>query len=433
MKHLCAIIILTAFALTAKAQLYFPPKTSSTWDTISPAALGWCESKIDSLYSFLEAENTKAFILLKDGKIVLEEYFNGHSATSNWYWASAGKTLTAFMVGMAQQEQFLKITDTTSTYLGKGWTACTPAQEEKITIWHQLTMTTGLNDDVTDHHCTLDTCLQYLADAGTRWAYHNAPYTLLGDVIAKATGKTLNQYTTQQLLTTIGMNGLYINNGYNNVFYSNARSMARFGLLILNKGNWNGNQILTDTEYFDDMVNTSQNINESYGYLWWLNGKDSHMIPQTRKIYNGSMAPNAPDDMIAALGKNGQFINVVPSQNMVWIRMGNKPENSTVSLTLNNDIWGYINELNCDPLSSFPIELNNQEIQVYPNPVSNDVIIKHYHHNSAIAYKLFNNAGQLLKRGTSYGRINLSQYKAGPYYITLCDGNSTKTIKVIKE
>ena len=80
---------------------------------------------------------------MKDGKIVLEEYFNGHDSTSNWYWAS-GKSLTAFLIGIAQQENYLNISDTTSTYLGQGWTSLNPIQEEKITIRHQLNMTSGL-------------------------------------------------------------------------------------------------------------------------------------------------------------------------------------------------------------------------------------------------------------------------------------------------
>ncbi|HAT63910.1 MAG TPA: serine hydrolase, partial [Flavobacteriaceae bacterium] len=61
-----------------------------------------------------DANDTKAFILLKDGKIVLEQYFDDFTAESNWYWASAGKTLTATMVGIAQQEGFLDITNPTS-------------------------------------------------------------------------------------------------------------------------------------------------------------------------------------------------------------------------------------------------------------------------------------------------------------------------------
>ena len=138
-----------------------------------PANLSWCQNKIDSLYDFLEINNTKSFILLKDGKIVFEKYFNGHSDTSSWYWASAAKTITSFLIGMAQEEGYLEITDTSSNYLGNGWTNCNPIQENKITIWNQLTMTTGLDDNVSDPNCTNDNCLLYFSDPGSRWVYHN--------------------------------------------------------------------------------------------------------------------------------------------------------------------------------------------------------------------------------------------------------------------
>ncbi|MDR2835027.1 MAG: beta-lactamase family protein [Bacteroidales bacterium] len=236
--------------------LYFPPTTDNTWDTISPQSLNYCQNKIDSLFNYLEENNTKAFILLKDGKIVLEKYFGNHTQNSLWQWASAGKTITSFMTGIAQQENYLSITDKSSDYLGTAWTNCTTVQEEAITIRHQLTMTSGLDDGVEDNFCTLDSCLIYKADAGTRWAYHNAPYTLLDQIIENATGMTLNQYTTQKLKTPTGMTGSFAQVDYNNVFFSNARSMARFGLLILNKGNWNGNQIMTDTIYFNLQTTT---------------------------------------------------------------------------------------------------------------------------------------------------------------------------------
>jgi len=228
------IILIAAFStIKINAQtLYFPPTTGNAWDTISPSSLGYCPSKIDSLYDFLASENTKAFILLKDGKIVLEKYFGTHNQDTPWQWASAGKTITSFMTGIAQQEGYLSISDATSKFIGKGWTNCTPEQEEKITIRHQLTMTSGLDDGVADPFCTLDDCLVYKADAGTRWAYHNAPYTLLDKVIENATGMTLNNYTTQKLKRPTGMTGLFVPVDYNNVYFSNARSMARFGLLI---------------------------------------------------------------------------------------------------------------------------------------------------------------------------------------------------------
>ena len=353
MENINRIIIIFCcclFSISSVSQTYFPPNNSNVWDTLSPTNLSWCQNKIDSLYDFLEINNTKSFILLKDGKIVLEKYFNGHSDTSSWYWASAAKTITSFLVGMAQEEGYLEITDTSSNYLGNGWTNCNLIQENKITIWNQLTMTTGLDDNVSDPNCTNDNCLLYFSDPGSRWAYHNAPYTLLRPVIENATGQGINIYNYQKLLNPTGMTGLFLYNGFNNIFYSTSRSMARFGLLILNNGNWDGNQIMTDTNYFNQMLNSSQSLNESYGYLWWLNGKTSYMLPGSQFVFNNELIPNAPVDLVAALGKNGQIINVVPSQNLVWIRMGDNPDNSLVPYTFNKEVWNYINDLPCTSL-----------------------------------------------------------------------------------
>jgi len=70
------------------------------------------------------------------------------------------------------------------------------------------------------------------------------------------------------------------------------------------------------------------------------------MLPNTQMIFDGPLFPDAPIDLISALGKNGQFINVIPSQNMVWIRMGNAPDDSPIAFPLNNKIWKYIDALN---------------------------------------------------------------------------------------
>jgi CubicO group peptidase (beta-lactamase class C family) len=339
--------MLFLFAASVSAQSYFPPNDSSEWDTLSPSSLDWCPEKIDSLYAFLNETNSKSFILLKDGKIVLEQYFDEHTDSSFWYWASAGKTLSSFLVGIAQEEGFLNVNDTTSDYLGSGWTYSSPEEEEKITIWNQLTMTSGLDDGVSNPFCSDDSCLIYLADPETRWAYHNAPYTLLRPVLENATGQGINIYANQRLLNPIGMDGVFSYVGYDNVFSSTTRSMARFGLLIQNNGEWDGTQILSDEDYFSQLVNTSQALNESYGYLWWLNGKSSFMLPGTQFVFDGSIFPNAPNDVIAALGKNGQIINVVPSENMVWVRMGNASSTELVETNLNIGVWNYINDLSC--------------------------------------------------------------------------------------
>lgn len=337
-------------ATTPAPTMYFPP-SGSNWERATPASLGWDESKIPDMKSFLQTSNTRAFIVVKDGKIVIEEYLGKQSnstadfnVNSNWYWASAGKTLTSAVVGIANSQGKINFDAKTSDYLGVGWTSLTLAQENKITVRHQLTMTTGLDDGVANKDCTDKACLIYKADPGTRWAYHNGPYTLLDGVIANATGKTLNAYLSEQLLTKIGMDGSFIKIDLNNVFISTPRSMARFGLLLLNKGKWDQTQLIPE-DYITLMTTTSQNINLSYGYLTWLNGKASSMAPGSQVVFPAEITANAPDDMFAAMGKNGQLINVVPSKNLVIIRMGDVPDASLVPFTFQNELWAKLNTI----------------------------------------------------------------------------------------
>jgi CubicO group peptidase (beta-lactamase class C family) len=362
----------------AAAQLYFPPIGVSDWETVSPSSLNWNLAAIDSLRDYLASQNTRAFVLLKEGRIAIEQYFGTFTKDSAWYWASAGKTLTSVLVGIAQQEGSLKISDTTSRWLGKGWTSTAPANEEKITIRNQLTMTTGLDDGVADPYCTEKSCLLYKADPGARWAYHNAPYTLLDSVLRASTGLTLNQYFLTRIAVKTGMTGLFFTSGYNNVFASTARSMARFGLLVLNRGAWNTTPVLSDTAYFRAMTSTSQSLNPSYGYLWWLNGKSSFMIPQTQIVFPGSVTPSAPPDMIAALGKNGQFVNVVPSMSLVFIRMGDAPDNSMVPFQLNEEIWKRLNRVFGTTGVDIELEVAGQDgmtLVSYPNPFNASTVI----------------------------------------------------------
>ncbi|MDB5155765.1 MAG: beta-lactamase family protein [Mucilaginibacter sp.] len=332
----------TGNSVSANTALYFPPVSGSDWQTVTPASLGWDVTQLNNLYPYLQSKSTKAFIILKNGKIVTEKYFGTFTKDSLWYWASAGKTMTGLLVGIAQQEGLLNINDQTSKYLGAGWTSAPIAKENLITIKNQLTMTSGLDDAVTDPDCTLPACLVYKADAGTRWAYHNAAYTLLDQVVEKASGLTYNGYFQQKIRDKIGMNGAWVKSpNSNNIYYSNARSMARFGLLMLNKGKWDSTPILTDANYFNSQINTSQNINLSYGYLTWLNGKSSSMLPQSQIVFPVSIIPNAPVDLFAALGKNDQKVYVVPSQNLVVIRMGNTAGGVNLAGSdFDNELWG---------------------------------------------------------------------------------------------
>jgi len=353
MKSPAFILLLFAMILSCKKEeengtnpLYFPPDDPDIWEQVTPSSLGWNTTEIPSLLELLENNGTRAFIVLKDGKIAIEEYFGNNLAGTSpfskntlWYWASAGKTLTAFVVGKAQEEGYLSINDKSSDYLGAGWTSLTSQQELKITIRHQLTMTTGLDDDVANNHSFQKEDLIYKAEAGSRWAYHNGPYTLLEKVVSESTEQNFDSYFNSVLRDKTGMDGTWQWIDDDHVYFSTPRSMARFGLLILNNGKWADQAILIDPAYVNSMITPSQTINKSYGFLWWLNGKESFMIPESQIVFPGSITPAGPADMFSGMGKNGQYVSVVPSMNVVMIRMGEDPTSVPVPFLFLDDIW----------------------------------------------------------------------------------------------
>ncbi|MGI4863563.1 MAG: serine hydrolase [Janthinobacterium lividum] len=356
-------------AARAQTPLYFPPTTGTAWTTATPASLGWCQPQLDSVLAFAGRKHSKSLLILKDGKLVVEKYYGTYTSDSIWYWASAGKSLTATLVGLAQQDGILSINDSTSKYLGR-WTIATKAQQKQILLRHQLTMTTGLDDTPPapcDNESTTAACLRYLTTPATRWAYHTGAYRNLQNVLVAASGATnMTQYTTQRLGTRIGMTGLW----YQDVFFSRSRDMARFGLFILAKGTWNGTQVLTDTAYFRRMTHPSQTLNRSYGYLWWLNGQPSYMLPTLQFTFPGPLIPSAPADLIAALGKNDQKIYVVPSLGLVVIRQGQAAGDSKLaSSSFDTELWARLMAAFCSTVTA-ATPANTAGYEVFPNPSS---------------------------------------------------------------
>ncbi|MEO6189455.1 MAG: serine hydrolase [Saprospiraceae bacterium] len=434
MNKLCLLLVVYFIKLgtTTNAQnLYFPPiNNASQWDTISPMVLGWCTKEIEPLYSFLDQENTKGFIVLKDGKIVLEKYFGTFTKDSLWYWASAGKTLTSFLIGKAQEEKLLSINDLSSKYLGQGWTNCTADQEDKIKIWNQLTMTSGLDDGVSDNHCTDKICLNYKADAGQRWAYHNAPYTLLEKVLVQATGMTLNNYTFNKLSKSTGINGAWAKVDFDNIFFSKVRNMARYGLLVQNHCIWNKDTTLSDESYIEQMSNTSQSLNPSYGYLWWLNGKTSFKVPTSQIDFPGPIAPHAPSDMFAGIGKNGQIVSIARSKGLVIVRMGNASDNGEVSIILVDKIWEKLNAVICAN-STHGSHSENDDIVIYPNPIKN---ILNINLPNEVNFQIYisNLLGKVLVKTNNTEKIDLSCLVNGVYHVIVQCANKTYIKRIVK-
>ncbi|NNL80236.1 MAG: beta-lactamase family protein, partial [Flavobacteriaceae bacterium] len=260
-------------------------------------------------------------------------------------WYSAGKTLTALTMGIAQEDGFLSLDDSSKMYLGEGWTSMTTEQEDAVTVRDHITMTTGLDyTNILTQFCTLPACLSYLNEPGTFWYYHNAPYTLSQNIISGATGQAFENYFNSKIKDKIGMNGYWQAENFNVFYYSQARSMARFGLLILNEGLWEDVPLITDSSYFSDMVNSSQTMNPAYGYLWWLNGKNSYRLPGSTDVFPGELIPNAPDDLFTGLGFADQKLYVVPSLDLVVIRMGDAADSSEFGPSgFDNSLWEKLN------------------------------------------------------------------------------------------
>lgn len=421
MRWMSFVVAVVLSTFSNAQELYFPP-LAGTWETVSPSSLNWCGDRVDSLVEFVGKTNGKALIILKDGRIALERYYGNFTADSLWYWASAGKTVTASLVGIAQQEGTMDITRSSATYLGQGWSSCTKEQESKISVRHHLTMTTGIRFDRGNDNCTEPACLTYRAEPGTIWDYHNACYLLIQDMVAKASGLTFQQYYTRKLATKLGMGGLW----YDGTLFSKPRAMARFGLMLLAGGVWNGDTIIKDRKYFADMISTSQDLNKSYGYLFWLNGKGSFMQPQIPFVYRTDLVPSAPDDMYAGMGKNDQRVYVVPSKGLVVIRMGDKATESLPAISgFDDDLWKYITALPCDA-TSVPSSSQPVNVSVWPNPTSGEI----HHDGSEIT--IVDAMGRTVAAGSD-PTLSITYLPAGIYHAVVRTGNTTRISCVVKQ
>ena len=119
-------------------------------------------------------------------------------------------------------------------------------------------MTAGINDT---KQYVIKPNLKNIIDPETRWAYSNI-FQKLTDVVNKASNKPFETYFNEKLKSKIGMEGFWNFGTIFTIYHSNTKSMARFGLLALNKGKWNNEQIINES-YFNESVSTSQSINPS--------------------------------------------------------------------------------------------------------------------------------------------------------------------------
>ena len=350
----CIVTLLLFTPGFTKQDNYFPPVTGD-WKTIDPATAGWDKAKLKALLKYAGEQASSGVLILQNGKILAEQYYPPESYDTDGgrfsrrlhgkvaYGstiedvASVQKSIAALIVGIAQEKGLLSLKDPVHKHVGVGWSRASKEQEAQITVQHLISMNSGLKDD-----------LSFEAPAGTRWRYNTTAYSHCMHVAVAASGMKAKELVAKWLFEPLGMTdsewifreGLEhanIKNG--NVFglATTTRDLARVGLMVINNGIWDGKTIIGDKQFLSDATHPSQELNPSYGYLWWLNGQSTVSAGNGLNPREGPLIKTAPADLFAAQGALQRKLYVVPSMNLVVTRLGNQPETG-----FNNQFWKHL-------------------------------------------------------------------------------------------
>lgn len=299
------------------------------------SAAGWDAAKLDELAAYAASKGTKALLLVEGDRPVLERYAGGADATSTQDVYSVQKSVTSTLAGIAIEKKLFSLDDHVTAILGAGWSNASALQEAKVTIRHLLTMTSGL-----------DLQLGYAAPAGSAWLYNDDAFYRVRLVLEKTSGKDMNALAHAWLFDRIGMTSSSFDTrlakdskGLPIVgLRTSARDLALFGRLLRARGTWNGETIVP-AAHVDIATSTSQTLNQSYGFLFWLNGKDGGLLPPSTP-FTGPLVPSAPADAFAALGKGDQKVYVARSLDLVLVRLGDPAGETRNALSsFDEELW----------------------------------------------------------------------------------------------
>jgi CubicO group peptidase (beta-lactamase class C family) len=336
------------------------PRQDGRWEAVSPTHrdLGWDTQALEQAIDAVGRVNSTALLILYRGRMVVEQYWRGWNADTAAVVASASKSVTAVLIGLAQERGFLSIDDTVSSHLEPGWSGAEPAHEASVTVRHLLSMTSGLMED--EQPGSPFSRLVAFAPPGSTWRYSSAAYYRLHRVLEAATGRSREAFARETLWDPCGMRRVFYTESRRSLS-STARDLARFAMLIMNHGMWDGHEVIGDKRYLRDMLSAGGPY-KLYGYLWWLNGKDGGAEgprpPSPDRMCSVPQWPpaeqdmagrdpfctkiwSAPADMVAARGAGGKCVFLVPSKQLIVIRHGLAPgaEVADRPAALENFIW----------------------------------------------------------------------------------------------
>ncbi len=356
MKNIATLTIFVLFISTLcngqNTYEYSQPKNfDDGWKTTNLQSQNVDTTRIYKLFNQVQNGKNKlhSVLLVINGQLVIEEYFNDHAGNKQHDLRSATKSIRSILLGIAIDKGFIdNVDDPISKYLNNLVpTKNLDKRKDKITIRHLLTMSTGLDCNDWDKkskgqedkvHKKKD-WIQYtlnlpmINEPGTVSNYCSMGTVLLAEIISQASGMTIDKFAEQYLFNPLGINNVswghtsskdIIPSGKR--LYMTSRDMAKIGQLILNKGKWNEKQLISE-KWIEESTTPKTKITEiDYGYLWWN-------IPFKA---NGKMFVSK-----TATGNGGQYIMVLPELDMVAIFTGGayNSQEQMLPFAIVNDIF----------------------------------------------------------------------------------------------
>lgn len=310
------------------------------WETVDPAEVGLDAAKLEELAAEAEADGSNCFLVVRDGKVAGEWYWNGTSESSAQEVFSATKSLTSVLVGVAVTDGEVDVSESASTWITQ-W-AGTPAEE--VTVENLLSNDSGRewsfaidyqqlvrSPDMTGFAIGLD----QPDPPGVTWAYNNSAIQTLEQVIEGSLDMPMADAAEERIFAPLGMDDSSLKtdpSGNGMAFMglqSTCRDMARFGLLVLDDGAW-GDEEIVSSDYIDAATaQPSQELNAGYGYLFWLNHEGQlagatspATAEQEEERPDSQLVPGAPEDLVWAIGLGSQIVQVHEPTDTVVVRLG---------------------------------------------------------------------------------------------------------------
>ncbi len=308
------------------------PWPTEGWQTSTPEEHGMDAAKLEQMMDLIEERDAPidSVLVIRDGYIVFEKYRRGYEEASSHQLQSVTKSFTSTLLGIALQEGLIQSLDQRLVDFYPDRTIDNlDVRKQNITLEDLLTMSEGMDwhevdlpythpdnslgqmwrqDDVVQH--VLDTPM--LREPGEAWNYNSGTSILLGNIVEQVSGQSVLMFARQYLFDPLGIGSLYWAMADKSHYhtdgglYMTPRDMARLGYLMLNGGEWEGEQILPE-DWVDHASSAHYQTDGlyGYGYQWWT-------LPQ--------------GGIYTALGHYDQAIYVIPEADMVVVFTANVPD-----------------------------------------------------------------------------------------------------------